>query len=167
VEHRIVRRGEFGFLQTAASGVPAGFSLVVLPMLPVQRLMYHVLMVELHEGVSEQHLVVSAHQPRLDEAVCEQVRQVVSSRWPAAHTSFITDIVYEPEGPTCRCAVYFGQEGLPADVAAAVAESVRSGTLADIQDVSVTVDGMPHSVALSWAGTHATASILAGSSTGG
>jgi hypothetical protein len=162
VERRNVRHGEHGFLQAAASGVPAGFSLVVLPMLPVQRLMYHVLTVEPHEGVSEQHLVVSAYHPRLDEAVCDQVRRIVSSQWPAAQTSFITDNVYEPEGPTCRCAVYLGQDGQPAAVAAAVAESVRSGTLDDIQTVLVTVDGVPHSVALSWTGTHASATVLEG-----
>lgn len=161
VERRNVRHGEYGFLQTAASGVPAGFSLVVLPGLPVPRLMYHVLMVEPHEG-RQQHVVVSAYQPPLDQTSCEQVRRVVSSHWPEAQASFITSNVYEPKGPTCLCAVYLGQDGQPVEVAAAVAESIRSGTLDDIETVSVTVDGVRHSVALAWAGTHADATILEG-----
>jgi hypothetical protein len=87
---------------------------------------------------------------------------VVALRWPEAQASFITDSVYEPEGPTCLCAVYLGQDGQPAEVAAAVAESIRSGTLDDIEKVFVTIDGVPHSVALTWAGTHADATILEG-----
>ena len=121
--------------------------------------MYHLLMVEPHEG-SQQHVVVSAYHPRLDQALCEQIRRVVSSRWPEAQASFITDSIYKPEGPTFLCAVYLGQDGQPAEVAAAVAESIRSGTLDDIETVSVTVDGVPHTVALAWAGTHADATIL-------
>jgi hypothetical protein len=161
VERRNVRQGEYGFLQTAASGVPTGFSLVVLPALPVERLMYHVLMVEPHES-SEQYLVLCAYHPPLDQALCDQVRRVVSAQWPEAQTCFITDNTYEPEGPTCRCAVYLGQDGQPAEVAAAVAESIRSGTLDDIHTVSVTVDGTQYSVALRWAGTHADATIVEG-----
>src|SRR5687768_12471601 len=106
-EHRNVRHGQYGFLQAAASGVPAGFSLVVLPGLPFKRLMFDILRVDTPEGDS-QHLIVSAYHPRLDEVLCERVRLAVSARWPEAQTSFITDWVYEPDGPTVRCVVYTG-----------------------------------------------------------
>src|SRR5262249_32950511 len=131
VERRTIRHGEYGFLQATPSGVPAGFSMVVLPTLPVPHLMFDVMIVEPAHGAQE-HLVISAHSPRLDEALYEHVRQAVSSRWPAALTSFITESVYEPEGPTCRSVVYSGLAGHRVEVAAAVAESLRAGTLDDI-----------------------------------
>jgi hypothetical protein len=160
-EHRYVRHGEYGFLQAAASAVPAGFSLVVLPGLPFERLMFDLLTVDTAEG-GGQHVIVSAHHPRLDEVLCERVRLVVSARWPQAQTSFITDWVYEPDGPTVRCVVYTGPHGQRVSAAAAVAESIRRSTLDDIETVSVTIDGLPHSVALKWAGTYARAIVVEG-----
>ena len=98
MERRVVRHGEYGFVQASASGVPPGFSLVVLPSLPVERVAYNELFVESASTI-ERHLVLGAYFPRLDEDLLDGIRKVISPRWAGFRISFVVDNVCDPDGP--------------------------------------------------------------------
>ena len=114
----------------------------------------------LAEGRRGQGVAVLAHDPKLDTPVCEGIRGAIANHWPEALACFVTDLEHTPEPASYRATAYSGRAGEPSVAAMAVAESVRSGTLDDLDAVRVTVDGRQFSVGIVWAGDHATARIL-------
>ena len=152
---------QYGFLQQTLAQPSQALTpppvMVRVPLLPVPAAMYT--LVEVHSGSAlTRHAVIGANYPRLADATCLAIRDALAEVWPAVAASFILDLSHDRGRVAC---VVFSEHD-PIATVAAVAESMRSGILDDVSDVTITVGGKTYVASLEWRNDHSRVSIVEG-----